>query len=131
MGLVGARILAAARAPHRGASTDAARIRGRSGVRMGKMRVRQVLTLLAFVAVLALHADSRAQSSGGPYAIPTQTVPAGGGRSTGGAFTLDGTIAQHAIGPASTGGGFELVPGFRRRLGPVVDGVFADGFEDP
>ena len=53
----------------------------------------------------------------------------GGGRSTGGRVQLEGTIGQNAVGDPATGGLYELIPGFRREHGPVVDGVFADGFE--
>lgn len=87
------------------------------------------LSLLAAVASLALATGTRGQSSGGPYAIPAQVVAAGGGRSSGGAFALEGTVGQHAVGPVATGGAFELSPGFHRR-GAIVDGVFANGFED-
>ena len=88
-------------------------------------------TLFAAVAGIGLCAVSRAQSSGGPYAIPTQVIAAGGGRSTGGAFELEGTIAQQAVGPPASGGTAELISGFRRQRTIVVDGVFADGFENP
>jgi len=95
-----------------------------------RMRLVPALTLLAAVAGLCLHADaSRGQSSGGPYQIPSQTIADGGGRSTGGRVQLEGTIGQNAVGDPATGGLYELIPGFRRERGPVVDGVFADGFE--
>lgn len=94
------------------------------------MRLAPALSLLVAVAGLALHADaSRGQSSGGLYQIPTQVLPDGGGRSTGGRYQLEGTIGQDAISEPATGGLYELTPGFRRQRGPVVDGVFADGFE--
>ena len=62
-------------------------------------------------------------------ASPSQTIADGGGRSTGGRVQLEGTIGQNAVGDPATGGLYELIPGFRRERGPVVDGVFADGFE--
>ena len=92
------------------------------------MRRALALILLA-IAGLVLHSDTRGQSSGGPYSIPAQVVAAGGGRATGGAFELEGTIGQHAVGPVARAVGVDLIPGFRR-MGPVDDGVFDDGFED-
>jgi len=51
----------------------------------------------------------------GQYDLTWNTVDGGGGRSTGGSFTLDGTIGQHDAGPGSgpmMGGQFSLVGGF-------------------
>ena len=39
-------------------------------------------------------------------------IAGGGGRSTGGAFTLDATIGQCLAGPTSTGANFSVVSGF-------------------
>ena len=94
------------------------------------MRAWHVL-LPAALAGFALHAETRAQSSGGAYAVPAHAIAAGGGRSTGGAFELEGTVAQHAVSPPATGGPFLLVPGFRRQRDAQADGLFSDGFEDP
>ena len=94
------------------------------------MRAWHVL-LPAALAGFALHGGTRAQSGGGPHAIPAHAIAAGGGRSTGGAFELDGTIAQHVVGPPASGGPFLLVPGFRRQRSALADGLFGDGFEDP
>jgi hypothetical protein len=86
--------------------------------------------MLLLAVALTQHAPSRAESSGGAYALPSETIAAGGGRSTGGPFALDGTVAQHAIGPPATGGAFELIPGFRRERATSADFLFKDGFED-
>ena len=95
------------------------------------MRATNPSSLLLLLAVaLSPHGDSRAESSGGAYALPSATISAGGGRSTGGAFALDGTVAQHAIGPSATGGAFELIPGFRRQRSTSADFLFTDGFEE-
>ena len=87
------------------------------------------VSLLTAVTGLAPHADAGGQSTGGAYAIPAQVVAAGGGRTTGGSFQLEGTIGQHVVGPAATGGGFELIPGFHRH-GSIAEDIFDDGFED-
>jgi hypothetical protein len=44
--------------------------------------------------------------------IPWFTIDGGGGTSTGGGFTLSGTIGQPDAGVTMTGGGFSLVGGF-------------------
>lgn len=95
------------------------------------MRAAPVLALVGVCATLALHVDSRAEVAGPVYDIPAQVIAGGGGRSTGGRFTLDGTIAQSAVGPPAAGGAYVLIPGFHRQRAPPVDGVFADGFEAP
>ena len=44
--------------------------------------------------------------------IKTSTVDGGGGTSTGGSFSLSGTVGQHDAAPPSTGGTFALTGGF-------------------
>jgi len=48
----------------------------------------------------------------GFYAIASFTVDGGGGTSTGGAFTMSGTIGQPDAGATLSGGGFTLQGGF-------------------
>jgi hypothetical protein len=50
--------------------------------------------------------------SGGTFSITKSVIAGGGGRSTGGTFTLDGTIGQPLAGTTSTGGTFDLKSGF-------------------
>jgi len=51
--------------------------------------------------------------SGGLYSIPWSTIDGGGAINTsGGAFTLSGTIGQPDAGGAMTGGAFSLTGGF-------------------
>ena len=53
-----------------------------------------------------------AQSSGGAFEIKQSVVANGGGRATGGSFTLDGTAGQSAAGEQMTGGNFSVSNGF-------------------
>ncbi len=50
---------------------------------------------------------------GGPYSIPWSTIDGGGViNSTGGAYSLSGTIGQPDAGPTMTGGSYSLTGGF-------------------
>ncbi len=70
--------------------------------------------------------------SGGVFVVADQTIAGGGGRASGGAFVLDGTIGQPDAAGSMTGGPFALAGGFWPGLAvPSPDGVFADGFESP
>ena len=60
----------------------------------------------AAAAVTLLAATARAQ-----YSIPWSTIDGGGGASTGGSFSLTGTIGQHDA-AAQSGGTFVLGGGF-------------------
>jgi hypothetical protein len=62
-------------------------------------------TLLLFLATgLAAHAQS--------YSIPWAKIAGGGGDSTGGVFTVRGTIGQHDAGGPLTNGIYSVVGGF-------------------
>jgi hypothetical protein len=62
---------------------------------------------LASLVALSLAPAALAQP-----AINWFTIDGGGGTSTGGGFTLSGTIGQHDAGQPMTGGGFTLTGGF-------------------
>src|ERR1039458_3972708 len=47
-----------------------------------------------------------------PYSIDWSKVAGGGGTSTGGVYTVSGTIGQHDAGGPMTGGNFSLTGGF-------------------
>jgi len=72
-----------------------------------------------------------AQSSGGSYTMPRQSIDGGAQRAQGGAYTLDGSIGQADAGPISTLGSYQLRGGFHRAAGEgsAADSIFADGFE--
>ncbi|MGI9015219.1 MAG: hypothetical protein ACR2GY_13360 [Phycisphaerales bacterium] len=50
--------------------------------------------------------------AGGTYDLSWHTIDGGGGTSTGGSFSLSGTIGQHDAGGSLTGGNFSLAGGF-------------------
>ncbi len=53
-----------------------------------------------------------AAASAQPFAIDWYTIDGGGGTSSGGNFTLSGTIGQPDAGPTMSGGSFTLTGGF-------------------
>lgn len=85
----------------------------------------------AAITVLALIfcTCALAQSVGGEFEIRSYTIDGGGGHSSGGNFTLTGTIGQHdASSQSSTGGDFISSGGFWAK---VLEMVFSNGFESP
>ena len=89
---------------------------------------------LVALAIAASSSPSPGSSAGEPDAIDSYTIDGGGGRSSGGIFTLEGTIGQTDADPLqpSSGGIYEISGGFWPGLAPAAprpDSVFADGFE--
>ena len=81
------------------------------------------------VLTIFITAISFAQSSGGDFEITKSTIDSGGGLSSGGNFTLTGTIGQHdASRQISTGGGFALASGFWADA-TIRDVIFRNSFE--
>jgi hypothetical protein len=75
-----------------------------------------LLALGAWCLALCLSTStSRAQS----YGIDWFTVDGGGGTSTGGVYSISGTIGQPDAGPAMTGGNYALTGGFWSLLAVV------------
>jgi hypothetical protein len=72
------------------------------------MKLRFILTL---VLVLALFVSS-ATLAAGSYDLSWWTVDSGGGTSSGGGYTLSGTIGQPDAGAVASGGGYTLAGGF-------------------
>lgn len=90
---------------------------------------RTVTSTLAIVA-LAASALTLGQS-GGEFEITKSTIDGGGGTSSGGEFSLTGTIGQHDAGTQILRGGeFSLAGGFWANA-EVVTVIFQDGFESP
>ncbi len=78
-----------------------------------------------FLAGFALCAAGLA----GAQSLTRSTIDAGGGRSSGGAYQLEGTIGQ-ADAQSSSGGTFRLRGGFWvPTQAPQGEALFADGFE--
>lgn len=67
---------------------------------------RRLLLACLLQAVLCLVAKAQ------PYAIDWFTIDGGGGTSTGGVYSVSGTIGQPDAGPAMTGGNYTLTGGF-------------------
>ncbi|MBU6409572.1 MAG: hypothetical protein KGR98_04205 [Verrucomicrobia bacterium] len=80
--------------------------RGTRGLRRGNCSGRGVFFFFILLSVFCLRA--RAQS----YSIDWFKVAGGGGTSTGGAYSLSGTIGQHDAGGPMTGGNYSLTGGF-------------------
>jgi hypothetical protein len=88
------------------------------------VRTKRALSLSAAAAIAMTTAPAHAQLS-----ISWYTIDGGGGTSTGGAFTLTGTIGQPDAGAALTAGGFSLSGGFWTGAGspPCRPDLNADG----
>ena len=67
--------------------------------------------LRAAVLALLLVGMAACEGQAQPYSVDWYTIDGGGGTSTGGAYTLSGTIGQPAVG-LLTGGSFALEGGF-------------------
>ena len=81
------------------------------------------ITLLLAVSTFAL-----AQSTGGEFTIVKSTIDNGGGTSSGGEFSISGTIGQSdATDRVSVGGEYLLSGGF---WAVINDVLFKNGFED-
>lgn len=65
-------------------------------------------TILALLAVCGAAISTHAQT----FTIDWHTIDGGGGTSTGGVFTISGTIGQPDAGGPMTGGNFSLTGGF-------------------
>lgn len=75
-----------------------------------------------------------AVTQGTSYTINHYSIDNGGGRSSGGAFAITGSIGQHDADPLqpSTGGAFAVTGGFWPGTGaPLPTTIFSNGFEGP
>jgi hypothetical protein len=89
--------------------------------------MKKSIATLFFALAFLFTAIALAQFSGGDFEITRSTLDNGGGVSTGGEFSLTGTIGQaDASSRPSSGGGFSLAGGFWAK---VTDVIFRDGFE--
>lgn len=71
-----------------------------------KRHLQQTLLALVFFASALI------QLNGQSYSIDWYAVAGGGGASTGGVYTISGTVGQPAAGGPMTGGNFSLTGGF-------------------
>ena len=84
-----------------------------SVVQKGRIGDRFGLHGFACVIACSMTASAMAQSGGG-YDLSWSTIDGGGATSTGGSYSLSGTIGQADAGPspAMTGGSYQLTGGF-------------------
>lgn len=81
-------------------------------------------TLLVLVVTFLSIAVSNAQ----PYVIEKAVIAGGGGTSTGGTYSLQGTIGQAIAGGPATGSPYSVQSGFwNSDLAPTAAGVFIEG----
>ena len=73
---------------------------------------RRPVVLLPALCLFALHFLVGSPASAQTYSINWYKIAGGGGVSSGGAFTVSGTIGQHDAGAAMAGGNFSLTGGF-------------------
>ena len=79
---------------------------------MGTMN-QMTTTAAAFVSLAAAFSATAGGPSGGQYSIPWSTIDSGGVlNSSGGSYTLSGTIGQHDASGAISGGTYTLTGGF-------------------
>jgi hypothetical protein len=74
------------------------------------LQIRRFAKLLFLCSILALAGFS--MRAGAQYSIDWYKVSGGGGTSTGGVYSVSGTIGQHDAGGPMTGGGYSLTGGF-------------------
>ena len=91
--------------------------------------MKKTITTTLSILTILITAIAFAQSSGGDFEITKSTIDGGGGTSSGGDFTVTGTIGQPDANPQiSTGGGFALTGGFWADA-TIIDLIFKDSFE--
>ncbi len=95
-------------------------------------------TIFGWVPLLLLTLSLRAAAANDLSAAATLSsgravIATGGGTSSGGDFSIDGTIGQADADPLqpSMGGDFAITGGFWFTLAPAANELFADGFEAP
>jgi hypothetical protein len=89
---------------------------------MNALTKNRLRILIVLVAVLLLTASALA-SSDASYQLDWFTVDGGGGGSSGGTFTLNGTIGQADAGRLS-GGTYSLAGGFWAPLGNIFTDLY-------
>jgi hypothetical protein len=75
--------------------------------------------LIALLCLITLHLSFGLQAFGQSYSIDWSTIDGGGGTSTGGVYSVSGTIGQPDAGGPMTGGNYSLTGGFWSLLSVV------------
>lgn len=88
------------------------------------------MTLKRTGMVGALAGLALAAIATGQFTIDAYTIDGGGGKSTGGSFSVEGTIGQPDASNVMTGGNFQLVGGFWGAMGNCPADFNGDGVTD-
>ena len=93
---------------------------------------RGLTATLLLLSALLWAAVALSAPAGGDYVITRSTIDGGGGRSSGGNFTLTGTIGQpEAQAMSALGGDYGVAGGFWAKAAGVLELIFKDSFESP
>jgi len=85
---------------------------------------------VSFLSIALFANQAPAQSAGGNFSLRKSTVDSGGGTSSGGVYSISGTIAQVDANPqAAESDTFTLAGGFWGVISVLGDLIFKDGFE--
>lgn len=76
------------------------------------MKTKSNAIVLAAVALFIVHSAFCLRVAGQSYSIDWYKVAGGGGTSTGGVYSVSGTIGQHDAGGPMNGGNYSLTGGF-------------------
>ncbi len=77
------------------------------------MKERSISLMCGIFGVISFcAAQIGSAQTGGTYDLSHSVIAAGGGSSTGGGFTVEGTVGQHLAGRLSGGGSFRVRGGF-------------------
>jgi hypothetical protein len=103
---------------------------------MHLMRALPESTMRALIGLFLLASGPSAFAQSGELRVDWASIDAGGGSSTGGIYSVSGTIAQVDADPLqpASGGNFELTGGFWAGIAPQSsqpDAIFNNGFETP
>lgn len=93
-------------------------------------RVRKTVMLWLLAATAS--AQAGVPEGSGP-SVERSVIAGGGGTSSGGTFTIQGTIGQSDADPLqpSSGGNFSVTGGFWASPSTLNGSIFANGFENP
>ncbi len=74
--------------------------------------MKRISLISASLAILGIFNLLNPETTSAQFSIPWFTIDGGGGTSSGGGFTLQGTIGQHDAGATMTGGSFSFTGGY-------------------
>ena len=74
--------------------------------------MKKIVAVLPLMLVVMCFSAFGQVATGGTFSLDQSVIAGGGGSSSGGTFSLTGTVGQDAAGTTSTGGSFALTDGF-------------------